>query len=393
MRHTTQCSSRISSAWGDGARRARHGVALLSLATFATPIAASSAQRPPADSSFGALVAQLSETGGYFDSDNIISNELTYLSVDSQLAKLGVRGGVYVGVGPDQNFSYVALIHPSIAFMLDIRRDNMLEHLLFKSLFAVARNRLEYLCLLFGRPVPADIGAWTDRSTGDLLAYLDHTASDPRAAAASRDASNERITGYHVPLDPNDRAVLDRYRAEFVHDGLETRYSSLGRNNRFDYPSFRDLILATDRDGRQVSYLASERAFDVVRDMERDGRIVPVVGNVAGPHAVRAIGAYARSHDMKLSAFYLSNVEQYLMTRQGGFDVYVENLRTLPRDSTSVVIRSYFDHFGQSHPLANPASGSRSVSMIEPIDELLREFDAGEIRDYSDLVYHGYVRP
>lgn len=377
----------------------RRVVLWLSLAAFGapitTPVATARAQRAsePGDSSFATLVAQLSETGGYFDSDNIISNELTYLAVDSQLAKLGVRGGVYIGVGPDQNFSYIALIRPSIAFMLDIRRDNMLEHLLFKSLFAAARNRLEYLCLLFGRPVPPDILAWTDRSTADVIAYLDHTPSDPRAAAASRDASNERITSYHVPLDAHDREVLDRYRAEFVQDGLETRYSSLGRNNRGDYPSFRDLILATDRDGRQASYLASERAFDVVRDMEREGRIVPVVGNVAGPHAVRAIGEYARLRHMRVSAFYLSNVEQYLITRQGGFDSYVENLRTLPRDSTSVVIRSFFERFGQPHPLAIPASGSRSVQMIEPIDELLREYDAGEIRDYLDLVLHGYVRP
>src|SRR4051812_24884700 len=83
------------------------------------------------DSSFAALVARLSETGGVFDSDNIISNEGSYLQIASQLGKVGVHGGAYIGVGPDQNFSYVALIRPSVAFMLDIRRDNMLEHLLF----------------------------------------------------------------------------------------------------------------------------------------------------------------------------------------------------------------------------------------------------------------------
>ena len=390
-----RCSSRISSAWPDQVSRLRAIVVVALLVAlpalgFEAPL---EAQRTSADSSFAALVAQLSETGGYFDSDNIISNELTYLAVDTQLAKLGVRGGVYIGVGPDQNFSYIALIRPSMAFMVDIRRDNMLEHLLFKSLFAVARNRLEYLCLLFGRPVPPDIDEWAARSTTDILAYLDRTPIDARAAAASRDASNARITAYGVPLDPHDREVLDRYRDEFVHDGLETRYSSLGRNNRYDYPSFRDLILATDRDGRQVSYLATERAFDVMRSMERANRIVPVVGNVAGPHAVRAIGAWARAHDLRISAFYLSNVEQYLMTRQGGFDAYIENVRALPRDSTSVIIRSFFERFGQAHPLAMPNSASRSTSMIEPIDELLREYDAGEIRDYLDLVMHGYVRP
>src|ERR1700749_2887122 len=108
------------------------------------------------DSSFAALVARLSESGGYFDSDNIITNEASYLQVASQLAKAGTHGGVYLGVGPDQNFSYVALIKPQIALMMDIRRDNLLEHLLFKSLFMMARTRFEYLCLLLGKPVPAD---------------------------------------------------------------------------------------------------------------------------------------------------------------------------------------------------------------------------------------------
>src|SRR5215208_5258087 len=84
------------------------------------PSCAIKAQRI-ADSSFAALVARASESGGFFDSDNIISNEGSYLQVRSQLTKQGVRGGVYVGVGPDQNFSYIAFIRPAIAFMVDIR--------------------------------------------------------------------------------------------------------------------------------------------------------------------------------------------------------------------------------------------------------------------------------
>src|SRR3954454_6439325 len=119
------------------------------------------------DSSFAGLVARLSESGGYFDSDNIITNEASYLHVASQFAKVGVHGGVYIGVGPDQNFSYIALIRPSIAFMLDVRRDNMLEHLLFKSLFVSTHNRLEYLLRLFGKAVPSDIESWTGRSTSE----------------------------------------------------------------------------------------------------------------------------------------------------------------------------------------------------------------------------------
>ena len=87
------------------------------------------------DSAFAALVARISEPGGYFDSDNLISNESSYLHVLGAMRRLGVAGGAYVGVGPDQNFSYIAQVRPRIAFIIDIRRDNLLQHLLFKSLF------------------------------------------------------------------------------------------------------------------------------------------------------------------------------------------------------------------------------------------------------------------
>jgi hypothetical protein len=351
-----------------------------------------SAQRL-ADSSFAALVARLSETGGVFDSDNIISNEASYLQIASQLTKTGVHGGVYIGVGPDQNFSYIALIRPSIAFMLDIRRDNMLEHLLFKALFEMSHNRMEYLCLLFGKPVPADINAWTGRQVGFIIAYLNQTRTDSQAVAAVRKASNERIAKFGVALDAHDRQMIDRYRAEFIADGLDTRYSSLGRNNRMDYPTFGQLMLATDRAGRQISFLADEDAFQFVRSMQIANRIIPVVGNVAGDKAVKAIGQYASEHSLNVSAFYLSNVEQYLLTRDGGFDMYARNVKALPHDSTSVIIRSYFGRFGRTHPLFVPGVSNISTSMIEPIDTFLRAFAAGEIRTYPDLVFNGYVTP
>jgi hypothetical protein len=196
-----------------------------------------------------------------------------------------------------------------------------------------------------------------------------------------------------VALDAHDRQMIDRYRAEFIADGLDTRYSSLGRNNRMDYPTFGQLMLATDRSGRQISFLADEDAFQFVRSLQIANRIVPVVGNVAGDKAVRAIGQYAAEHSLNISAFYLSNVEQYLLTRDGGFDAYARNVRTLPHDSTSVIIRSYFGRFGMTHPLFVQGVSSISTSMIEPIDTFLRAVAAGDIRTYADLVFNGYVTP
>src|SRR6185295_11717101 len=104
--------------------------------------------RPP---SFAALIERLSEPGGDFGGDNLISNEQSYLRVLPALDQARVTGGAYLGVGPDQNFSYIAAIKPDVAFIIDIRRDNLLLHLLFKAIFAAAPTRVEYLCLLTGR--------------------------------------------------------------------------------------------------------------------------------------------------------------------------------------------------------------------------------------------------
>jgi hypothetical protein len=345
------------------------------------------------DSTFTALVTHMSEPGGYFDSDNIVTNEASYLQIASQLQKVGTHGGVYIGVGPDQNFSYIAMIRPRIAFMLDIRRDNLLEHLLFKSLFAVARNRMEYLCLLFGKPVPPDVERWTGRPPGEILAELASIKVDSQTVRATAKASNDRIAGYEIPLDKQDRETIDRYRAAFVSEGLDTRYSSIGRNNRDDYPSFGILMMETDREGHQSSYLADESAFQFVRSMQQENRIVPIVGNVAGKGALKAVANYATQHNLVVSAFYLSNVEQYLMGREGGFDDYAKNLGLLPHDSESVIIRSYFGRLGPAHPLYVPARGNISTSMIEPMSSFLRAYATGQIRTYGDLAFNRYITP
>ena len=37
-----------------------------------------------------------------------------------------------------------------------------------------------------------------------------------------------------------------------------------------------------------------------------------VIGDFAGPKALRAVGRWVRAHDAKIDALYVSNVEQYL---------------------------------------------------------------------------------
>lgn len=340
-----------------------------------------------ADTSFAQLVARLSENGGYFSSDNLISNEASYLHVTGKLERMGVKGGAYIGVGPDQNFSYIARIRPSIAFMLDIRRDNLLHHFLLKSLFEHARNRIEYLCLLFGKPVPRELERWDDVGIGELLAYIDTTASNDRQFERTRRDIATTAQGFGYPLSDGDLATISRFHRTFYEQGLDLRFTSYGRAPRAYYPSYRQLLLETDLEGRHANYLVEEDDFQFLKTMQLEDRIVPVVGDLAGDHALREIAAWLREHNERVSAFYTSNVEFYLMA-SGSFDRFARNVERLPRDSNSVIIRSYFGR-GYPHPQSVP--GYYSTQLLQSMEGFMMDEADGGYRSYSDLVVRNMI--
>lgn len=356
----------------------RRGPCLALLLALAVPAAVAGQ-----GTAFSRQVARFSESGGFFDSDNLVSNETSYLHVLGAFDALGVRGGAYLGVGPEQNFSYIARIRPAIAFLIDIRRDNMLLHLLFKAMFETARNRMEFLSLLYGRPAPDDLAMWTDLPLADLVARIDRTPYDSAGHGRTHDALMEKVTGYGVPLTPEDRATLRRFHDEFASAGLDIRFTSKGRPIRFTYPTARDLYRQTDLEGQQGSYLASEDAWRVVRDLSRRDRIIPVVGDLAGPTAVREIGKYLAEAGRKVSAFYVSNVEMYLF-RYGSFGRFVDNVRALPAGTNSVLVRSYFGRGMGIHPQAEP--GHLSVQIMQTIPSFLRLLETQPDAQYWTVV-------
>lgn len=348
---------------------------------------AAPAARQAADDSirdFGAVVARLSEPGGYFDTDNLISNESSYLHVTGALARYGVRGGAYIGVGPDQNFSYIARIRPRIAFLIDIRRDNMLQHLMFKALFANTRNRMEYLAAWLGKKAPADLDRWSAKSIEEIVAYLDSAPSSNAAASAARAAVLAQVRRMGVTLSAEDLATVERFHQEFIGAGLSLRFTSAGRAPQPYYPTLRQLVLERDIDGQQASYLAREADFRVVQDLQRRNLIVPVVGDLGGTKALAAIGAFMKQRGDVLSAFYASNAEDYVM-RDGKFPTYARSIAALPRDSKSVFIRSFFG--GGQHPEA--VSGYYSTQLLQKVDVFVAE--AGSYTNYRQLVRSNYL--
>lgn len=337
-------------------KRASHA-AVLAIAIVA--LLGGSVARLQSPGSFAAEIADLSEPGGFFDTDNLISNERSYLHVVPELARRGIHGGAYLGVGPDQNFSYIAEIRPSIAYVIDVRRDNMLLHLLFKALFAQARTRVEYLALLFGRAVPADLDRWKDTPLERIARYVDEQ-SPQQPIEPLRGRLDATVRSFGIPLSSADFATIDRFHRRFVDAGLELRFQSMGRPPQFYYPTYRELLLETDGEGHQRNYLASEESFQFVKGLEAHDKVIPVVGNVAGPSAMSAVARALTSRHEQLSAFYVSNVEFYL-EREGAYQRFATNLSRMPRASNGVVIRSIFGR------------GGGSVSEIQPIAELLAE--------------------
>lgn len=341
-------------------------------------------QRP----TFAELSDALSEAGGYFPSDNLVSNESGYQKVLNKLDELQVRGGVYIGVGPEQNFTYIAALRPARALILDIRRDNRLQHLLYKALFVLARNRAEFLSLLYSRPLEKSAGPWETASITDLVAAVDRAQPSPTLFQATL----KRVFEYlekrlQFPLTPHDRERIEDIFQSFYASGLDIRYETYSRRSWRTFPTLRELLLETDLSGRQRSFLASEESFQFLKQLQERDLIIPVTGDFAGPKALRAIGDYLRQMGETVSVFYTSNVEYYLL-QQDALAAFAENVRALPRDERSLIIRSFVG-FGYQHPEALP--GYYITTLLQYMENFLRHHDAGDYRSYYELGVVDYI--
>ena len=292
------------------------------------------------------LSAALSEPDGFFRSDNLVSNEIAMQQVVPDLLKLANPARAYVGVGPEQNFTYIAALDPAMAFIIDIRRGNLHVHLMYRALFQLSVDRADFVSRLFSMTRPPGL---TDRSTGQALfaAYADPSlrseALYTRNAAAIRDLYVKTL---RAPISEADLQGIEQVYRQFFDRGLDVQYEvtpGTGFGGRF--PGYGELMTATDEEGVPRSFLASEANFARVKALEERNLVVPVVGDFAGPKAIRAVGRYLKARGTTVSAFYVSNVEQYL-GREGLLDKFCENASTLPIDASSTFIRSQRGGFG-----------------------------------------------
>jgi hypothetical protein len=266
------------------------------------------------DETFWKMVTEFSEVGGYFRSDNFVSNETTFQYVLKGL-KQAKTGGVYLGVGPDQNFTYIVSMKPKLSIIFDIRRQNVMQHLMYKALIETSADRADFLSKLFSRKRPEDIGAKSTAS--DLFAAYDAVEPNRQMYLANFEAIKEHLQEHHqFKLSSDDRASIQYIYDSFYFGGPDLTYNGVGGGfNRSRMPSYAEIMEMTDEEGINHSYMGSEENFKILQDYQKRNLIVPVVGDFAGPKAIRAVATYLKQHDAFVSAFYLSNVEQYPSSR------------------------------------------------------------------------------
>ena len=328
------------------------------------------------DESFWKMVVDMSEPDGSFQFENFLSNELGYQYVIPRLVQDTKPGGVYIGVAPEQNFTYIAALKPKMAFIIDIRRQNMIEMLMYKAIFELSENRADFVSRLFAKRRPDGL---SERSTpAELFDAYRRVRADAALEKQNLQAIKTLLVAKHqfdlraADLD-GDRSIEYVY-STFVDSGPGLDYATGGRGAGTNNPTYEDLMQIDDGTGQTRSYLANEENYRFVRDLQRKNLIVPLVGDFAGPKTIRAVGTYIRDHDSAVTAFYLSNVEQYLFNDFRAGEFY-ENVATLPLDSGSTFIRSFTGGGGRF----------RFRSALSSIRMLLDEYKAGKIRQYGDV--------
>jgi len=357
------------------------------------------------DAELWRLNADFSEPNGYFRSDNFLSNETGFQFVIPDLLKSIKPGGVYLGVGPEQNFTYIVALQPKMAIIFDIRRGNMMAHLMYKSLMETSADRAEFLSKLFSRPRPPGL----DTSSTVKQLFEAYVAVQPDSTLFRRNlaAIKTHLTKARgFVLSDSDSKLLEYTYGAFFGGGPQMTYNYRpgmitygggGFGGRFGgrgfgggMPSYASLQNATDSAGKNWAYLATEANYRWLKDFESKNLLVPIVGDFAGPKAIRSVAEYLKSHHAVVSAFYTSNVEQYLFMQSDDWSRYYKNVSMLPLDGNSMFIRSIGGGRGYAMP-ARPAAqqaflGGRLPSVTCSMLDLVKAFNDGKIMQYSDVI-------
>ncbi len=281
------------------------------------------------------MVTDFSEPGGAFPYENFVSNEVSYQDVIPELKRLVKTGGAYIGVATEQNFTYIAALQPKVAFVLDIRRQNMIELLMYKALFEMSSNRVEFVSRLFSRPKPA--GLTETASAEEIFRAFEPVSGNSTMFKETLQAIRDRLVRQHqFKLIGDDEQKIEYIFNVFLRGGPRMDYSYASSSPNNQVPSYYNLMVTTDGRGRNWAYLETEERYKYVREMQMKNLIVPLVADFGGPKTIKRIAQYLKDHGATVSVFYVSNVEDYLSATWASWK---SNLASLPADDSTLLVR------------------------------------------------------
>src|SRR5678815_3369035 len=287
------------------------------------------------DAEFWRMVTDFSEVGGDYQYENFVSNEISYQEVLPELSRLVKPGGVYLGVASEQNFTYIDVVRPKVAFIFDVRRQNTLQLLMYKALFEIADNRADFVSLLFSRKRPAGLDA--NSSAEALFQAIADAKPDPQLYASTLQAIKDRLVRQHrFALSADDGQKIEYIFNVFFRGGPRMDYGFASTAPNPYVPSYHALAVTNDGRGKNWVYLNREESYKRIRAVSYTHLTLPLVGDFTGTKAIRAVSQYVKDHGSTISVFYISNVEDYIQSK---WSAYLSNLAVLPSDNSTLLIR------------------------------------------------------
>jgi hypothetical protein len=206
-----------------------------------------------------------------------------------------------------------------------------------------------------------------------MSAYDGVVPSQDRYAANLAEVASWLTKTHGFVLHGDDLAGIDYvYKTAFYDGGPRLTYSLAGRGARGgggfgrggNNSTYEDIQELDDGQGVNHGFLASEDNWRAMKDLETRNLLVPVVGDFGGPKAIRAVGTYLKEHGAVVSAFYLSNVEQYL-NRSGAEEAFLCNVAALPLDDASTFIFTGAGRYGGG--MGGGRGGGLNTTYLRPM--------------------------
>lgn len=356
----------------------------------------------PSASILSRCAASLSEKPLLHDfHDNYVTNEARH---DRATEFLRERGGAYLGVGPYQNYTLIARTQPLVAVITDIRRSNVLQHLIVKALVLAAETRFDFLTRLLMRQVKLDV-----RPPVSVKALLDQIQKLPPVAEEEAENMIDSLCRtiedeFDFPLTESDHEAIRAYMMEFWKCGFHIEYqgcppgglenTDITFNGFVGMPKWGRTIAGDGKSVTTSDWLGNEASYQVIRSLHNQNRIIPIVGDLSGSKTLRAVGDLLRRWGLAVNYFYTSNVEMWLLGDAGNaLKQFYDNVASLPIGDRSEMIRGCDVPADGSYKVVDLPS-NWNLCFVD-LNAYLRHWNRGAIRSDTspDLYLNAALSP